>query len=186
VTSFDAEQLRSLLAELSSRLEERGVKGEMFLVGGAAMALVYSRRRATADIDAVFEPKSVIYEVAADMARLHGLDEGWLNDGVKGFLPGPDAQAGALLDLPGLAVAVASPRYLFAMKVFAARVDRDIDDLGTLYRLSKFQSLDEALGYVAELYGSRPIAPRSEYVVREALAAEELSHRGPKGPSLGI
>jgi hypothetical protein len=50
VTSFDAEQLRSLLAELSSRLEERGVKGEMFLVGGAAMALAYSRRRATADV----------------------------------------------------------------------------------------------------------------------------------------
>jgi hypothetical protein len=41
------------------------------------------------------------------MARLHGLDEGWLNDGVKGFLPGPDVQAGALLDLPGLAVVVA-------------------------------------------------------------------------------
>jgi Nucleotidyltransferase of unknown function (DUF6036) len=56
VTSFDAEQLRSLLAELSSRLEERGVKGEMFLVGGAAMALAYSRRRATADIDAVLSP----------------------------------------------------------------------------------------------------------------------------------
>ena len=186
MTSFDAAQLRSLLAELSSRLEERGVKGEMFLVGGAAMALAYSRRRATADIDAVFEPKSVIYEVAADMARLHGLDEGWLNDGVKGFLPGTDAHAGALLDLPGLAVAVASPRYLFAMKVFAARVDRDVDDIRTLYHLSKFGSIDEALGYVAQLYGSRPIAPRSEYVVREALAVEEPSYGSPKGPSLGI
>jgi hypothetical protein len=128
----------------------------MSLVGGAAMALAYSRRRATADIDAVFEPKSVIYEVAAGMARLHGLDEGWLNDGVKGFLPGPDAQAGALLDLPGLAVAVASPRYLFAMKVFAARVDRDVDDLQTLYHLSKFQGLDEALATWPSCTGADP------------------------------
>jgi hypothetical protein len=37
------------------------------------VALAY-RRRTAADIDAVFEPKSIIYEVAADMARLHGLD----------------------------------------------------------------------------------------------------------------
>jgi hypothetical protein len=65
----------------------------------------------------------------------------------KGFLPGPDAQAGALLDMPGLAVAVASPRYLFAMKVFPARVDRDVDDLRTLYHFRMDRSL--LLGRVA-------------------------------------
>jgi hypothetical protein len=105
------------------------------------------------------------------MARLNGLGEGWLNDGVKGLLPGPDAQAGALLDLPGLAVAVASPRYPFAMKVFAARVDRHVDDLRTLYHLSKFQSLDEAFGYVAS--------------VREPTHSPSQRVRGARGASSG-
>ncbi len=82
----------------------------------------------------------------------------------EGFLPGPDAQVGALLDLPGLAAAVASPRYLLTMKVFASGVDRDVDDLRKLYHVSKFLSLDEALAHVAELYGSGPTASRSEYV----------------------
>ena len=42
-------------------LEAEGVHGDLFLVGGAAMALAYSTRRATRDLDAIFEPKQVIY-----------------------------------------------------------------------------------------------------------------------------
>ncbi|HEY5044406.1 MAG TPA: hypothetical protein VII53_00955 [Solirubrobacteraceae bacterium] len=37
-----------------------GVRGQIFIVGVAAMALAYSTRRVTKDIDAVFEPKSAI------------------------------------------------------------------------------------------------------------------------------
>jgi hypothetical protein len=39
-----------------------------------------------------------------------------------------------LLEQPGIAVRVASPRYLFAMKALAARIGRDADDLQQLYR----------------------------------------------------
>jgi hypothetical protein len=37
------------------------------------MALAYSTRRATRDLDAVFEPKQVIYEIARRVADRHGL-----------------------------------------------------------------------------------------------------------------
>ena len=47
------------------------------------MALAYSARRATRDLDAVFEPKQVIYEVAHQVGTRHGLPDDWLNDGVK-------------------------------------------------------------------------------------------------------
>jgi hypothetical protein len=58
VTSFAADQLRSLLAQLSSRLEERGVKGEMswsvgrwrWLIGGGLLqtsTLFLSRSRSS-------------------------------------------------------------------------------------------------------------------------------------------
>jgi hypothetical protein len=66
----------------------------------------------------------VIYRAAQRVGDRRGLPPDWLNDGVKGFLPGPDPGATVLFDRPGLAVRIASPRYLFAMKVLAARVER--------------------------------------------------------------
>lgn len=56
----------------------------MYIVGGAAIALAYDKRRSTRDRDAVFEPKAVIYEAAAAVAERLGLPPGWLNDAVKG------------------------------------------------------------------------------------------------------
>lgn len=49
-----------------------GVRGEMLIVGGAAMALAYNTRRATRDIDAVFEPKATIHQAAQTVATTHG------------------------------------------------------------------------------------------------------------------
>jgi hypothetical protein len=57
---FDADQIRALLVELGQRLDARGIEARLFLVGGAAMALAFSRRRVTRDLDAVFEPKKEI------------------------------------------------------------------------------------------------------------------------------
>jgi Nucleotidyltransferase of unknown function (DUF6036) len=156
-----------LLNELASELEADGTHGDLFLVGGAAMAVAYSRRRATRDLDAIFEPKQVIYDAARRVGDRHGLPPGWLNDGVKGFLPGADANATVLFDKPGLAVRVASPGYLFAMKVLAARVERDEDDLRRLYELCGFGSVDEALDHVESIYPHRPIPPRARYLLHE-------------------
>ena len=80
----------TLLHELANELEARGTHGDLFLVGGAAMALAYSTRRATRDLDAIVEPKQVIYDAAKQVGDHRGLPPDWLNDGVKGFLPGPD------------------------------------------------------------------------------------------------
>jgi len=38
------------------------------------------------------------------------------------------------------------------MKVLAARVERDVDDIEVLYRLSGFRTVDEALDHVQSLY----------------------------------
>ena len=81
------------LAALGEELTAEGIRGQVFIVGGAAMALAYSTRRVTRDIDAVFEPKTAIYEAAGRVAARLGLPEDWLNDGVKGFLPGADRDA---------------------------------------------------------------------------------------------
>jgi hypothetical protein len=121
------------------------------------------------DLDAVFEPKSVVYQAARTVGERHELPPDWLNDGVKGFLPGEDLNATALFDRPGLSVRVASPRYLFAMKAVAARIERDASDLLHLYRLCGFASLEEALECVEQHYPPHLIPPKTAFILQELL-----------------
>jgi hypothetical protein len=65
---------------LGEDLQAEGVQAQLFVVGGAAMALAFNTRRLTRDVDGVFEPKSVIYAAARRVADRHeGLAEDWLN-----------------------------------------------------------------------------------------------------------
>lgn len=60
-TALDLDQIVDLLSDLGRELDRRGVRAELFVVGGATMALAFNTRRATRDVDAVFEPKSEVY-----------------------------------------------------------------------------------------------------------------------------
>lgn len=91
-------EILDLLTDLGGRLAARGIEGEMYVVGGAAIALAFDEPRSTRDIDAVFEPKTVIYEIAGKLAEERGLPDGWLNDAVKGFLTGADPEAPLVLE----------------------------------------------------------------------------------------
>ena len=55
---FDRHGLRVALEALGAELARQGLGGELFVVGGAAIALAYDRARLTRDVDAVFEPKA--------------------------------------------------------------------------------------------------------------------------------
>jgi hypothetical protein len=81
----------------------------------------------------------------------------WLNDAVKGFLPGPDPDAQRFYSSDSLIVDVASPRYLLAMKLFAARAEIDADDIILLYRNLGFTTVDEGLDLVEQAYPGQPI-----------------------------
>jgi len=169
MTLLDRDRIIGLLTELGSRLAAKGERADLFLVGGAAMALAYSTRRSTRDLDAVFEPKQAVYAAAQEVARAHDLPDDWINDAVKGFLPGSDPNATTLFERPGISVRVASPRYLFAMKAAAARIERDAEDLQSLYRICGFGSLDAALDCVAEHYPPHLLSPKTDLLLRELL-----------------
>lgn len=94
---MDREEIVAALTELGRTLARRGVTGELYVVGGAAMALAYDERHSTRDVDRVFEPKLVVYEAAREVARRLDLPVGWLNDAVKGFLAGEDPDAAVVL-----------------------------------------------------------------------------------------
>ena len=144
-----------LLRKLAERLDARGLEGEMYVVGGAAIALAFDERRSTRDVDAVFEPKRAIYDAAAEMAAELDLPEGWLNDAVKGFLSGPDEGATPVLELPGLRVATASPRILLAMKVLAHRAGEDDADVRLLAGQLGLTTASAVLAVATEVYGDR-------------------------------
>ena len=166
---FDAGTVRSLLTELGERLSARGIEARLFLVGGAAMAWAFSRRRVTRDLDAVFEPKREIYEEAAKLARLRGLPESWLNDGVKGLLPDkvPPIEGTSSFSAPGIHVGVASPEYLFAMKAMAARQETDGDDLRTLAAALKLTNAKQALDLVERFYGPSQLSMKTQLIVED-------------------
>jgi len=149
------EKITELLTELGRRLAARGIQGEMYDVRGAAIALAFDERRSTQDIDAVFEPKTEIYDVAGEMADERGLPHGWLNDAVKGFLAGADPDAPLVLEVAGLRVSTASPRILLAMKVLSHRVGEDEDDVRLLARELGVDAAGEVLAIAESVYGDR-------------------------------
>ncbi|MEM9033341.1 MAG: DUF6036 family nucleotidyltransferase [Actinomycetota bacterium] len=161
-----------LFDALARKCADQEIRAELFVVGGAAMAIAYSTIRATKDLDAVFEPKAIVYQLADEVAAESPLDlpAGWLNDGVKSFLPGVDSAATVSYERPGLTVRVASPQYLFALKALAAR-EADEEDLLILFPLCGYTSAAEALDDVAATYPAQPLRPATQYLIEEVARA---------------
>ena len=163
---MDRQEIIAALTSLAAELDDRGIRGEMYVVGGAAIALAFDERRSTRDIDAVFEPKNVVYEAASVIADRLDLPVGWLNDAVKGFLEGEDPTAAEVLDLPGLRVLAASPETLLALKVLAHRVGEDEDDVRLLASRLGLRSADQVLAVAERTYGDR-LGPAARFFVEE-------------------
>jgi hypothetical protein len=164
---LDRDTALAALSELASVLEKAGVEGRVYVVGGAAMLLAYGSTRSTRDIDAVFEPTEPVRASVAEVGQRLGLPDDWLNDAVKGFVPGTDPEAVPIFRRPGLEVAAASARFLLGMKLLAARVERDTDDILALARLLGLRTAPEVLAVVASLYPDRLLTPRTRFLVEE-------------------
>lgn len=169
---MDRGQIIEALTALAEELDRRGISADMYVVGGAAIALAFDERRSTRDIDAVFEPKSVVYEAAAVVAEREGLPGGWLNDAVKGFLEGDDPTAAPVLDLPGLRCLAASAETLLALKVLAHRVGEDEDDLRLLADKLGLHGADQVLAIAERTYGAR-LDPAARFFVEQVFDSAE-------------
>jgi hypothetical protein len=79
-------QIVSALVELNSELKRQNVYGEISVVGGAVMCLVFNSRESTQDIDAIMAPIEIIQKAAFNVSQTLGLENNfWLNDSVKIF-----------------------------------------------------------------------------------------------------
>ena len=178
--NFDRSTLERALAELGRRAFAAGRTVEIVVYGGSVLLLTLNRQINTGDVDAVFEGnRDFIKKLAAEMAEEFGWDENWLNDGVKGWLSGRDADPDvkALFktypaeDEPGLRVYTAKPEYLFAMKCRAMRVggveaNSDIKDIKLLVHAIGLKNSQDALTLVENITRKTCFNPKRGWVWR--------------------
>jgi hypothetical protein len=106
---LDRRVIEDAFRRLGDRLVRRGVIADLYIFGGAAMALAYDARRATRDIDAGFKPHGIVLEEARSVADELGLPAWWLNEQASAYVaPGGDPSAPRVFDHPGLRVAAMS------------------------------------------------------------------------------
>jgi predicted nucleotidyltransferase len=164
---LDRAAIEDAFRRLGDRLTSRGIVADLYVFGGAAMALAYDARRATRDIDAVFQPHGVVLEEAAAVARDLGLPRWWLNEQASVYVaPGGDAAAPRVFDHPGLRVSAASPEHLLAMKVLAAR-RRDADDIRFLVGRLGLTTAEEVLAVCAEIFPDEEVPARARLVLED-------------------
>lgn len=128
-----SDELKIYLKILGTELKELNLHGEIILTGGAAMCLVHSARDMTKDIDALYEPKSVINKLVEKIALEYGLPKDWLNDSVKGFI-NDNIEIVGFASFDNLKVSTVTPEYLLAMKLMSSRVGgQDYSDIKFLF-----------------------------------------------------
>lgn len=160
-------ELERAFTALGDRLARRGVVADVFVVGGAAMAMAYDATRVTRDVDARFVPHGIVLEEARNVAGDLGLPHWWLNEQASVYISGKDDPGKRrVFDHPGLRVMSASPQHIFAMKALAART-RDVDDLRLLGDIIGVRTGAEAIAICAEFYPDEPVSERSAAVLRE-------------------
>jgi hypothetical protein len=163
-------EIEAAFTRLGERLVRRHVVGELYVIGGAAMALAYDAERVTRDIDATFVPHGVVLDAAREVAAELGLPAWWLNDQASAYVsPTPDSGQRAIFNHPGLRVSVISPRHLLAMKVLAARRYADTDDIARLAALLDLTDVESVAAVCAEVFPQEPVSERARAVVADAL-----------------
>ncbi|MDE0241799.1 MAG: DUF6036 family nucleotidyltransferase [bacterium] len=165
---LSARDIRHLFDRLNAELARTGVVGEVYLVGGAVMCLVFDARLTTMDVDAFFRPAREVREAA----RRVNFGTDWLNDAVKGFLS-ERGEFHPCLELPNLRVLTAAPEYLLAMKCMAMRIGRefhDIDDVRFLLRYLNLTGLDATLEIIGRYYPVERIPQKTIYALEEMFA----------------
>jgi len=169
---LDRSAIENAFRRLGERLARRGVIADLYVFGGAAMALAYDARRSTRDIDAVFQPHGIVLDEAKAVAHELGLPQWWLNEQASVYVaPGGDSAAPRVFDHPGLRVSAASPEHLLAMKVLAAR-RRDSDDIRFLIKHLGLTTVGEVLALCTEIFPDEEVPGRARLVLEDALGVE--------------
>jgi len=166
-------ELIEALKLLGHKLKSKNLQGEIILTGGASMCLVHDARDMTKDVDALYEPKSVINDLVQEVSNELSLPFDWLNDSVKGFV-NENLESDFLVNYDALKISSVTPEYLLAMKLMSSRVEgQDYNDIKFLLNKLNIQKYDDAVSILEKYYPTELILPKTKYVIEECLMKEE-------------
>jgi hypothetical protein len=166
--NLDKQLMLACFEKLNQKLLQADEHGEIIIYGDASMCLVFGSRGYTLDVDAIFQPKTDLYQMAKEVAREMNIQEDWLNDGIKGFIytQPPHVEVNTYSNLQ---IQSATAEYILAMKCYAAREgSKDRQDAIFLKDHLKLNSYLEVLDIV-EKY-----VPRKFLSVKTVAFAEGL------------
>ena len=85
---LDRERLTSLFDDLSRELEFARTRVQIYVIGGAAMSMAFSRDRTTRDVDARIDAgHGALMKAVEKIARKRGLTRNWLNEEATSAIP---------------------------------------------------------------------------------------------------
>ncbi len=127
---LNKKELYAIFEYLNERLKENQLHLELVIYGGSAMSLLYDKRPATRDIDAVFDSRNekLLLNIFHDIEEIFGLNSDWLNQDVRDPLSHIKSEDLVLFSSwEYLTVILPKERQLLAMKVLAARAEPSLD-----------------------------------------------------------
>lgn len=172
--NLSKEDIENLFLKINERLKDKEVKGEIYLFGGAVICLCYNARMSTKDIDAIFRPKDLIYDIIKDIAEEENLPYDWLNDGVKGFVSDKE-EIEEFEIYSNLSIYRTKIDYLLAMKCMSCRLgedSKDISDIQFLVNKMKLENKEEVENLLLKYFPAKLISPKVSFML-ETLTYEQ-------------
>jgi hypothetical protein len=172
---LSTDRIRQLLQALNTELAADGIRGELYLAGGAVMCLVFHAREATKDIDALLVPAGELRRAAGRVASREELPSDWINDAVKGFFS-ETGRFDVYATYSHLRVFVPHPEYLLAMKCLAIRLGeeyRDREDIAVLLKALNLHAVADVESVLARYYPLERYPAKARYVLEDLLADAE-------------
>ncbi|MHB1599736.1 MAG: DUF6036 family nucleotidyltransferase [Acidimicrobiales bacterium] len=157
---FSKEGVEEALGALVTELVAEGAEATIRVVGGAAVALQVGREALTGDIDALHASSPEVRAAVQCIAEARNWPKTWLNDTVKMYVSHHDTHDDweLRIDEGGVAVLVARPEILLAIKLDAGRGRRDADDIDRLLDACGITSVIAALELFDRYYPAEDMA----------------------------
>ena len=174
---LDRRRILELFDELSAELRFSRTRGQIYILGGAAMSLAFSADRRTEDVDARIDTgHSRLVEAVRKIGRKHGLTDTWLNDQATTAIPrAADVRAAVVYESPYLTVTGASARHLLAMKLLAAR-EKDRDDIAALVEHLRLKEPKDAIRIYKDLFPNEKVKSAARQLLDWAFQSRTLEH----------
>jgi len=158
---MDREQILRLFHELGDELANEESWATINVCGGAAIAIAYNNLKTSDDIDGVltdFDDRNKFTECVKRVGERNNLPENWLNEDVKVFVNSMRDQCFRDFgEFGALSVRVVSEEQLLAMKLLAAREDKDLDDAAGLAKSLNITAKEELNNILYKYFNERSV-----------------------------